>query len=157
MGYANRSSERLSITNLQGITYQAEVLDWNGFKAVQRAFISCVPDIELPTDIAIMAAHRTAAKHGIRTILSGGNIVNEGILPSLDVQSPRQSLFRGDCETLRFASMFSLLSSLISQELLAHFFHVFAPYILISFGTTKNQPPATHPNHRVAELWRKTL
>ena len=37
-----------------GHPHQSEVLDWNGFKSVQRAFIEAgVPDIELPTDIAI--------------------------------------------------------------------------------------------------------
>ena len=71
------------------------MLDWNGFKAVQRAFIEAgVPDMELPTDIAIQAAlHRVAAKHGIRTILSGGNIANEGILPASWMYNPRDSCF----------------------------------------------------------------
>lgn len=83
------------LANLPGITYQAEVLDWNGFKAVQRAFIEAgVPDIELPTDIAIQAVlHRVAAKHGIRTILSGGNIANEGILPASWMYNPRDSRY----------------------------------------------------------------
>lgn len=83
------------LANLPGITYQSEVLDWNGFKAVQRAFIEAgVPDIELPTDIAIQAAlHRVAAKHGIRTILSGGNIANEGILPASWMYNPRDSRY----------------------------------------------------------------
>jgi hypothetical protein len=83
------------LANLPGITYQAEVLDWNGFKAVQRAFIEAgVPDIELPTDVAIQAVlHRVAAKHGIRTILSGGNIANEGILPASWMYNPRDSRY----------------------------------------------------------------
>lgn len=83
------------LANLPGITYQAEVLDWNGFKAVQRAFIDAgVPDIELPTDIAIQAVlHRVAARHGIRTILSGGNIANEGILPASWMYNPRDSRY----------------------------------------------------------------
>jgi hypothetical protein len=35
------------LIGLPGIEYHAEVLDWNGFKAVQRAFIEAgVPDIE---------------------------------------------------------------------------------------------------------------
>ena len=78
------------LANLDGITYHAEVLDWNDFKAVQQAFIEAgVPDIELPTDVAIQAVlHRVAAKHGIRTILSGGNIANEGILPASWMYNP---------------------------------------------------------------------
>lgn len=71
------------LVQLPGIDYHAEVLHWNQFKAVQRAFIDAgVPEIELPTDIAIQAfLHRVASRYRIRTILSGGNISNEGILP----------------------------------------------------------------------------
>lgn len=83
------------LVQLPGIDYQAEVLHWNHFKAVQRAFIAAgVPDIELPTDIAIQAVlHRVAARHGIRTILSGGNISNEGILPACWMYNPRDSRY----------------------------------------------------------------
>lgn len=83
------------LATLPGITYHAEVLDWNGFKAVQRAFIEAgVPDIELPTDVAIQAVlHRVAAKYGICTILSGGNIANEGILPASWMYNPRDSRY----------------------------------------------------------------
>lgn len=85
----------LQLAGLPGITYEAEVLDWNPFKAVQRAFIAAgVPDIELPTDIAIQAAlHRAAVRHGIHTILSGGNIANEGILPVCWMYNPRDSFY----------------------------------------------------------------
>jgi hypothetical protein len=83
------------LAELPGITYEADVLNWNTFKAIQRAFIEAgVPDIELPTDIAIQAAlHRAAVRHGIRTILSGGNIANEGILPVSWMYNPRDSLY----------------------------------------------------------------
>jgi hypothetical protein len=85
----------MQLARLPGITYEAEVLDWNRFKAIQRAFIEAgVPDIELPTDIAIQAVlHRAARRHGIRTILSGGNIANEGILPVSWMYNPRDSLY----------------------------------------------------------------
>ena len=83
------------LASLPGITYEAEVLDWNQFRQVQRAFLEAgVPDIELPTDIAIQAVlHRAARRHGIRTILSGGNIANEGILPVCWMYNPRDSLY----------------------------------------------------------------
>lgn len=83
------------LASLPGITYEAEVLHWNRFKAVQRAFLEAgVPDIELPTDIAIQAVlHRAALRHGIRTILSGGNIASEGILPVSWMYNPRDSLY----------------------------------------------------------------
>ena len=115
------------LANLQGITYQAEVLDWNGFKAVQRAFIEAgVPDIELPTDIAIMAVlHRTAAKHGIRTILSGGNIVNEGILPSSWMYNPRDSRY-SEAIVRRYGlplNVFAPVKFGFREELRARFFH----------------------------------
>lgn len=80
---------------LSGVSYHAEVLHWNSFKAVQRAFIQAgVPDIELPTDIAIQAVlHRVAASRGIRWILSGGNIANEGILPVAWLYNARDSRY----------------------------------------------------------------
>ena len=83
------------LASLPGVTYQSEVLDWNGFKAVQRAFIHAgVPDIELPTDIAIQAVlHRAAVREGIPTVLSGGNVANEGILPVCWMYNPRDSLY----------------------------------------------------------------
>lgn len=83
------------LAQLPGIGYEAEVLDWTRFKAVQRAFLEAgVPDIELPTDIAIQAVlHRAARRHGIRTILSGGNIASEGILPVSWMYNPRDSLY----------------------------------------------------------------
>jgi hypothetical protein len=80
---------------LPGIDYEVEVLHWNHFKALQRAFIAAgVPDIELPTDIAILAVlHRAARRHGIRTILSGGNVATEGILPAAWMYNVRDSCF----------------------------------------------------------------
>lgn len=85
----------LQVISLPGIDYEVEVLHWNHFKAVQRAFIAAgVPDIELPTDIAILAVlHRAARRHRIRTILSGGNISNEGILPVAWMYNPRDTRF----------------------------------------------------------------
>lgn len=83
----------LKLISRPGIDYHAAVLDWNNFKAIQRAFIDAgVPDIELPTDIAIQSAlHSVAAKNGIRTILSGGNVANEGILPASWLYNARDS------------------------------------------------------------------
>jgi hypothetical protein len=53
-----------------------------------------VPDIELPTDIAILAVlHRVARRHGIRAILSGGNVATEGILPAAWMYNVRDTRF----------------------------------------------------------------
>lgn len=72
-----------NVTRKLGIDYESYVLDWEEFKDLQLAFLKAsVPEAETPTDVAIPAAlHRVAAKHGIKCILSGGNLATEGILP----------------------------------------------------------------------------
>lgn len=71
------------ITRKLGIDYESYVLDWEEFKNLQLSFLrASVPEAETPTDVAIPAAlHSVAAKHGIKYILSGGNLATEGILP----------------------------------------------------------------------------
>jgi N-acetyl sugar amidotransferase len=66
-----------------GLSYASYVLPWNSFRKVQLAFLKAsVPEAETPTDIAIQrAVHHYALKHGVRYILSGGNVASEGILP----------------------------------------------------------------------------
>lgn len=79
----------ISVKNIQRIAdrlkfdYVSYVLDWNEFKEIQLAFLrSSIVDLEMPTDIAIAASiYKTAAKHGIKYIISGGNSSGEGILP----------------------------------------------------------------------------
>lgn len=72
-----------SITRKLGIDYESCVLDWEEFRDLQLSFLKAsVPEAETPTDIAISAAlHFVAAKHGIKYVLSGGNLATEGILP----------------------------------------------------------------------------
>ncbi len=72
-----------NITRKLGIDYESYVLDWEEFKNLQLSFLKAsVPEAETPTDVAIPAAlHAVAAKHGIKYILSGGNLATEGILP----------------------------------------------------------------------------
>lgn len=72
-----------NITRKLGIDYESYVLDWEEFKNLQLSFLKAsVPEAETPTDVAIAAAlHSVAAKHGIKYILSGGNLATEGILP----------------------------------------------------------------------------
>lgn len=79
------------LIQLPNVDYISYVLDWNKFRSIQRAFLeSGVPDIELPTDIAILKAQfLTARKFGIKSILTGGNVANEGILPSSWMYNPR--------------------------------------------------------------------
>ena len=65
------------------IDYTSFVLDWSEFRDLQLAFLrASVPEAETPTDIAILGIlHRMAAKHGIKYIVSAGNIATEGLLP----------------------------------------------------------------------------
>ena len=102
------------LANLKGITYQAEVLDWNGFKAVQRAFIEAgVPDIELPTDIAIMAVlHRTAASMGFVpfSVVETLSTREFSLLAGCTIRDSRYS--EAIVRRYGLRSIFSLLSSL---------------------------------------------
>ena len=72
-----------NITGKLGIDYESYVLDWEEFKDIQLAFLKAsIPEAETPTDIAIPAAlHNVAGRHGIKFIMSGGNLATEGILP----------------------------------------------------------------------------
>ena len=78
-----------AVTNIRnlvdrlGIDYESVVLDWEEFRDLQLSFLKAsVPEAETPTDVAIPAAvHRLAAKHGIKYVISGGNVATEGILP----------------------------------------------------------------------------
>lgn len=66
-----------------GFDYISYVLDWAEFREIQLAFLrSGIVDLEMPTDIAIAASiYETAAKYGVKFIISGGNLSGEGILP----------------------------------------------------------------------------
>jgi len=72
-----------NVTTALGFDYESYVLDWEEFKDLQIAFLrASIPEAETPTDMAIPAAlHRVAAKHGVKYILSGGNLSTEGMLP----------------------------------------------------------------------------
>lgn len=64
--------------------YISYVLDWEEFKAIQLAYLkSSSVDLEMPTDVAILASiYEVARKHDIKYIISGGNLSSEGILPT---------------------------------------------------------------------------
>jgi N-acetyl sugar amidotransferase len=63
--------------------YESFVLDWVEFKDLQLSFLKAsVPEIETPTDIAILGSlHKLANKCGIKHIIMGCNYYTEGILP----------------------------------------------------------------------------
>lgn len=59
------------------------VLDWKEFKDIQLSFLKAsVPDLEIPTDHAILATlFNVAEKYDIKYILNGSNYRTESILP----------------------------------------------------------------------------
>lgn len=65
------------------LDYVSYVLDWKEFREIQLAFLKAsIVDLEMPTDLAIPASlYQTAAKYGIKYLISGGNYSGEGILP----------------------------------------------------------------------------
>jgi N-acetyl sugar amidotransferase len=65
------------------IELHTHVVDWEEFRDVQRAFFrASVANIEIPTDHAINAVlHQAAVAHGVKYIITGGNIRGEGIYP----------------------------------------------------------------------------
>lgn len=78
---ATRNVKNL-VDHLQ-LDYESYVLNWDEFREVQLGFLkSSIVDLEMPTDIAIAASlYKTARKHKIPFIVSGGNYSGEGILP----------------------------------------------------------------------------
>ena len=85
----NGWNDELAVHNIEKILRKlnidlwTEVLDWNEFKSLQMAFLKAsVPDCEIPTDHAIVAAlYNTAKKFNINYILVGNNLVTESIMP----------------------------------------------------------------------------
>jgi N-acetyl sugar amidotransferase len=71
------------IVDKLGLDYESFVLDWREFREIQLGFLkSSIVDLEMPTDMAILASqYITASKHNIKFLISGGNFSGEGILP----------------------------------------------------------------------------
>jgi hypothetical protein len=63
------------------IDLHTEVLDWPEFRDLQRSFFfASVPNCEIPTDHAIVSTlFRLAHKLKIRHIISGSNVISEGV------------------------------------------------------------------------------
>ena len=81
----NGWDSELAVKNIEniltklGIDLYTEVLDWEEFKDLQMSFLKAsTPDGE----IAILSVlYKTAAKFGVKYIISGMNFRNEGMLP----------------------------------------------------------------------------
>ena len=65
------------------IDLETHVLDWEEFRSLQLAFLrASTPDSEIPSDHAIVASlYETAAKHRVRWIMNGANVVTELMVP----------------------------------------------------------------------------
>lgn len=83
----NGWNSELAVANIErvlkilGVDLITQVLDWEEFRDLQVAFLrASTPDGEVPTDHAINALlWRTAARHGVRTIISGMNFTTEAV------------------------------------------------------------------------------
>lgn len=84
--FDNGWNSELAVKNIETILTKlnfdliTEVIDWNEFKDLQLAYFkSGVVDLEIPTDIAMLATmFNLAKKNNIKYILSGHNLVTEG-------------------------------------------------------------------------------
>ncbi len=70
-------------TRTLGVTLETHVADWDDFRRLQISFLrASTSDAEIPTDMAISAVLlKTAAKLGLRYVLSGHSFRAEGIVP----------------------------------------------------------------------------
>lgn len=74
---------------------ETHVLAWEDFKEVQRAhLLASVPEIETPTDIAILhCLYKSAIKHNIKTIYLGCNNITEGFFINEWHYNPRDAIY----------------------------------------------------------------
>jgi hypothetical protein len=86
----NGWDSNFAVENIQTMTrylrtdLETKVLDWEEFRKLQTAFLrASVPDLEIPTDHAIIAAlYEAAARHKVRYILNGICFRTEGNMPT---------------------------------------------------------------------------
>ena len=67
-----------SLCNNLEIDYESYVLDWEEFKDIQLSVLkSSIPEVEIPTDIAITSIlHKVASRNNIKFIIGGGELCN---------------------------------------------------------------------------------
>ena len=83
----NGWNSEISQSNLErtlkklGIDLYTHVVDWEEFRDIQMAYLrASVPNVEVPTDHAINAVlFKMAARHNVSYVISGGNVMTEGI------------------------------------------------------------------------------
>jgi N-acetyl sugar amidotransferase len=82
-------NSELAVNNIEnllkklGIDLYTVVVDWEEMRDLQLSFLKAsVANADIPTDHAFVAIlYKTAAKHNIKYIISGGNFATESILP----------------------------------------------------------------------------
>ncbi len=87
--FDNGWNSELAVQNIEqvlrrlGIELYTHVVDWEEFRDLQLSFLrASVPDAEIPTDHGIWALlYQTAARFGVRYVISGTNLNTESILP----------------------------------------------------------------------------
>ena len=87
--FDNGWNAELAVKNIEntlkkmGIELYTHVVDWEEFRDLQLSFLrASVPDAEIPTDHGIWALlYQTAARMGIKYVITGTNINTESILP----------------------------------------------------------------------------
>ena len=87
--FDNGWNSEIAVSNIKGIVQKlgfdlhTEVIDWEEFRDIQRAFLKAsVIDIEMISDHAIFASmYRLARQHKIRHVLSGTNFRTEHTMP----------------------------------------------------------------------------
>ena len=85
----NGWNSELAVANIEktlrtlDIDLYTYVIDWEEFRDLQLAFLhASTPDGEVPTDHAILAIlYQVAARHGIRHVLLGTNVISEATMP----------------------------------------------------------------------------
>ena len=88
--FDNGWNSELAVSNIEKLVNKYNfdlhtlVVDWDEFKDIQLSFFKAsVPNIEVVTDHAIIATlYKIAKKYKIKYLISGSNLVTEGILPS---------------------------------------------------------------------------
>lgn len=84
-GYNKPAADENIMRLVEGmkVPFYRYTIDLAKFRDLQAAFMRAgVKNIEIPTDHVLMAAsYEMAAKYGIKTILSGGNVASESIMP----------------------------------------------------------------------------
>ena len=101
--FDNGWNSELAVDNIErivsklGFELATHVMNWEEFRDLQRSyFLASVVDIEVPTDNLIFGAlFRLAAKHKVRTILSGTNYATEWLMP------PRWNYRKNDAANIK--------------------------------------------------------